>query len=387
MRRECPFSPPPEYARMRAESAVCPVDMPNGARAWAVTRYADIRALLTDPRLSSDNTLPGYPTFTSGQPTEQPIRLLINLDGDEHHAARKRVMGEYTARRVRELRPVVQRLVDHRLDRMLTGPRPADLVAELSVPLPALVMSEQLGVAPDDTARFLENSTRLVSISSSERERDDAFAVLVEMMTDLVARKEAAPTDDLVGRQIISLRENGEYDREALVSLAFLLLVAGHETSAGMLSLGTLVLLRRNDIAERVRRDPSCTRAFVEELLRFFTVGEQAMVRVATEDIRIGGTTVPRGDGVVALTNAANRDPDGFDDPDSFDIDRPNRHLAFGYGPHQCIGANLARLELQIAFDSLLARVPGLRAAVEFDELRFTDDRGVYGLEELPVSW
>lgn len=242
-------------------------------------------------------------------------------------------------------------------------------------------------MAPDDTARFLENSTRLVSISSSERERDGAFAVLVEMMTDLVARKEAAPTDDLVGRQIISLRENGEYDREALVSLAFLLLVAGHETSAGMLSLGTLVLLRRNDIAERVRRDPSCTRAFVEELLRFFTVGEQAMVRVATEDIRIGGTTVPRGDGVVALTNAANRDPDGFDDPDSFDIDRPNRHLAFGYGPHQCIGANLARLELQIAFDSLLARVPGLRAAVAFDELRFTDDRGVYGIEELPVSW
>ncbi|MEU1128185.1 cytochrome P450 [Streptomyces sp. NPDC005899] len=386
--RECPFSPPPAYARIREEEPVCRVELPNKETAWALTSYADVRAMLGDTRFSSDNRHPNYPSFSLEKPTEQPIQTMINLDAPAHNEARRKVISEYTAKRIKELRPQVQRIVDARLDSILAGPRPADLVAELAVPVPALVMCEQLGVPLSEHQFFLSNSVKLVSITASETERDEAFGSLAGYLMNLIATKEEEPGDDLLSRQIAKNRESGDYDRMSLMGLAFLLLIAGHETSANTISLGTALLLRHPEQMERVRADPSLTPAMVEEVLRYFTVSELAMVRVATEDVEIGGRVIRAGEGVLGLGNAANHDPSVFPDPDTFDIDRPARnHLAFGHGPHQCLGQSLARLEFQVVFDSLLARLPGLKLAVPFDELRFKGEEGVYGLHELPVSW
>lgn len=386
--RDCPFSPPPEYARIREEEPVCRVELPNKDTVWALTSYADVRAMLGDTRFSSDNWHPNYPGFSLEKPTEQPIQTMINLDAPAHNEARRTVISEYTAKRIKELRPQVQRIVDERLDSILAGSRPADLVAELAVPVPALVMCEQLGVPLADHQFFLSNSVRLVSITATEAERDEAFGSLAGYLMNLIATKEDEPGDDLLSRQIAKNRENDGYDRMSLMGLAFLLLIAGHETSANTIALGTALLLRHPDQMDRVRADPALTSAMVEEVLRYFTVSELAMVRVATEDVEMGGRLIRAGEGVVGLGNAANHDPSVFPDPDTFDIDRAARnHLAFGHGAHQCLGQSLARLEFQIVFDSLLSRLPGLKLAVPFDELRFKGGEGVYGLHELPVSW
>ncbi|HEY0640955.1 MAG TPA: cytochrome P450 [Pseudonocardiaceae bacterium] len=388
MARECPFSPPAQYARMVRDEPVARVRLPNGDQVWALTRYADIRAMLTDARFSSDNRLPGYPVFSLEAPSEQPLQTMINLDAPAHGEARRKVISEYTAKRIKDLRPAVQRIVDERLDRILAGPQPVDLVAELAVPVPALVMCEQLGIPLADHEFFLSNATNLVSITATEADRDAAFGALAGYLMNLIMTKENEPGDDLISRQIAKNREAGDHDTMSLMGLTFLLLVAGHETSANMIALGTALLLEHPEQRERICADPSLTPNAVEEMLRYFTVSELAMVRVATEDVEIGDRTIRAGEGVVALINAANHDPEAFPDPDTFDIDRPARnHLAFGYGAHQCLGQSLARLEFQIVFDTLLARLPGLKLAVPFEELRFKSEEGVYGLHELPVTW
>ncbi len=202
-----------------------------------------------------------------------------------------------------------------------------------------------------------------------------------------MSSKEASPTDDLLGRQITKQRETGEGDHEDLVSLAFLLLVAGHETTANMISLGTVALLENPEQLAAIVADPSRTPAAVEELLRYFSIVDAATSRTARADVEIGGVLIREGEGVVALGWSANRDPDAFADPDVLDIERGARHhVAFGYGAHQCLGQNLARMELQIVFDTLLRRIPGLRLASAVDELPFKD-ANVYGLHELPVTW
>ncbi|MFD5483716.1 cytochrome P450 [Streptomyces hawaiiensis] len=386
--RQCPFSPPEAYDRLRRQDPVARVRLPNNDEVWALTRYEDVRTMLSDPRFSSDNRHPGYPLFSLEKPTEQPIQTMINLDPPAHGEVRRKVITEYTAKRIKELRPTVQRIVDERLDAILAGPQPADLVAELAVQVPALVMCEQLGVPLGDHQFFLSQSTRLVSITTSESERDEAFGALAGYLMNLIAQKEGEPGDDLLSRQIAKSRESGDYDRMALMGLAFLLLVAGHETSASTIALGIALLLRHPEHMDRVRSDSSLTPGLVEEVLRYFTVSELAMVRVAAEDVEIGGKTIAAGEGVVGFGLAANHDPSVFEDPGAFDIDRPARnHLAFGHGPHQCLGQSLARLEFQVVFDSLLARMPGLKAAVPLEELRFKGDQGVYGLSELPVVW
>jgi len=388
MARECPFSPPAEYARMLADAPVSKVRLPNNDEVWALTRYEDIRAMLMDPRFSSDNRLPGYPVFSLEKPSEQPLQTMINLDAPAHSEARRKVISEYTAKRIKDMRPSVQRIVDARVDALLAGPQPVDLVAELAVPVPALVMCEQLGVPLAEHEFFLSTATKLVSIHVTEAERDEAFGALAGFLMNLIATKEAEPGDDLISRQIAKGQEAGDYDQMQLMGLVFLLLVAGHETSASMIALGVALLLENPEQRSRITEDPALTPNMVEELLRYFTVSELAMVRVATEDVEIGGRRIAAGEGVVALVNAANHDPEAFPEPDAFDIDRPARaHLAFGHGVHQCLGQSLARLEFQVVFDTLFKRIPGLKLAVPFDRLKFKPEDGVYGLHELPVTW
>jgi cytochrome P450 len=386
--RTCPFSPPADYARLRENAPIVKAKLPRG-EAWAVSRHEDIRQMLTDPKFSSSRQNPNFPMLVDAPPPDDDFNpSLIVMDQPEHGPARRAVLGEFTLKRINALRPRIQQIVDECIDEMLAGPKPVDLVQALSLPVPSLVICDLLGVPYTDHDFFQASSLKMVGYAVDPYERMAAIGELRTYLDELITSKEADPTDDLLGRQILKQRETGAIDHEALVGLAFLLLVAGHETTANMISLSTLALLENPDQLAVVTGDPGKTLNAVEELLRYFTIAESAALRVAVEDTEIGGTTIRAGEAVVGLTHAANRDPRVFDQPDVFDVDRGARHhLTFGFGAHQCLGQNLARLELQIVIDTLFARIPGLALATSVDELSFKSDATIYGLYELPVTW
>ncbi|MEV0236003.1 cytochrome P450 [Nonomuraea sp. NPDC050786] len=388
--RTCPYAPPEQHLRFLREQPVVKVALPRGSAAWVTARYEDIRTVLSDPRFTADRRHPSAPRLNGETgPGESPFpKTMLEMDPPEHGQARRAVVGEFTVRRMAALRPRIQQIVDEHLDAMLAGPRPVDLVRALALPVPSLVICELLGVPYDDHDFFQTHSAQLLNRTITQQERQHASLELAIYLDKLIRAKEDDPTDDLLGRQVIKQRETGAVDRGTLLSLAFLLLIAGHETTANMISLGTYMLLRHPDALAALREDPAKAPGAVEELLRHFTIAEFAMARVALEDVELGGTVIPAGEGVLMLANAGNRDPEVFADADAFDIERDARsHLAFGYGPHQCLGQNLARVELEIVFNTLFRRIPGLRLAVPAEQLEFKDDATVYGMHELPVTW
>ncbi|HEY0531614.1 MAG TPA: cytochrome P450 [Actinoplanes sp.] len=383
--RRCPYAPPEEHTRIQdTDSGISPVTLPSGQVAWALSRLEHIRAMLTDPRFSSDRRHPNFPRFTREQPAFDLMRRsIIQLDPPEHGPARKAVVGEFTVRRMAGLRPRIQEIVDEHIDAMLAGPRPADLVQALSLPVPSLVICEQLGVPYHDHDFFQARSSALLSRVLTADGRKQAVTELRDYLRDLIAEKAADPTDDLLGRQ---LAEGN--DPEDVLSLAFLLLIAGHETTANMISLGVVTLLERPEELAALRDDPARTLPAIEELLRVYTIAEFANSRVAVEDVEIGGVTIRAGDPVLALSNAANHDPSAFDEADEIKLNRGARnHVAFGFGIHQCLGQNLARTELQIVFDTLFRRIPTLRLAIPADSLPYKNDAFIYGIHKVPVTW
>ncbi|CAM02704.1 cytochrome P450 hydroxylase [Saccharopolyspora erythraea NRRL 2338] len=375
---------------MRSQEPVKRVRTIGGGTAWLVTRHEDVRRVLSDPRMSSDRTMPGFPSLVPGRRAivAENKQAMIGMDGQEHAEARRAVIGEFTVRRINRMRPRIQEIVDECVDRMLAAGGPVDLVRELSLPVPSLVICELLGVPYSDHDFFQSRSALMISRSTPPERRRDVVLELRRYLDELVAEKVREPADDLLGRQVAQQSEKGEVDREGLVSLAFLLLIAGHETTANMISLGTLALLDNPDQLARITEDPARTPAAVEELLRYFSIVDGATSRTALADIEIGGVLIREGEGVVAVGLSANRDPEAFDSPDELDLDRQARnHVAFGFGAHQCLGQNLARVELQIVFDTLFRRIPGLRLADGLDGIRFKDDALVYGAHEMSVTW
>ncbi|MFI0422126.1 cytochrome P450 [Spongiactinospora sp. 9N601] len=391
MARTCPFAPPPAYEEIREEEPVSRVRLPDGGWAWVVSRHEDVRTVLNDRRFSADRQHPDFPQLVKGEaasrrPDEE--RLLIAMDAPEHGPARRAVLGEFTVRRLAALRPRIQEIVDGQVDALLAGPRPGDLVDSLSLPVPSLVICEMLGVPYADHEFFQEHTVKVIKQSTPPEERGAAIGAIQGYMTDLVAEKEKNPPDDLLGRQIVKLRANGAYRRTALAGMGFLLLVAGHETTANMISLSTVAFLRNPEQLAMIKADPGRTLNAVEEMLRYFTIIDAATARLCVEDVEVGGQPIRAGEGVLALGLSANRDPRAFENPDQLDIERGARHhVAFGFGPHQCLGQNLARMELQIVFDTLFGRVPTLKPAMDIDELPFKDDANIYGLYRLPVTW
>ncbi|GAA1231633.1 cytochrome P450 [Pseudonocardia alaniniphila] len=389
MQRQCPFTPPPEYRKLREESPIARVLLPTGRHAWLVTKHEDVRSILIDTRFSSDRNHPDFPRLIELMPNRRVFSpSIISMDPPEHGPARRAVVGDFTVKRTRGLQPRIQEIVDDAIDAMLAGPQPADLVQALSLPVPSLVICELLGVPYADHEFFQTRSKLLIARSTSGEVRQQAVEELQRYLGDLVTSKQQEPTDDLIGRQVLKQRENGTEDHESLVSLAFLLLIAGHETTANMISLGTIALLQNPGQLAIIANDPSKTPEAVEELLRYFSIADTATARVATEDVEVDGVQIKAGEGVFALSYAANRDPQVFRDPDALDLERGARHhVAFGFGPHQCLGQNLARAELQIVFDTLLRRVPGLKLAAPVEDLSYKDDAIVYGVHALPVTW
>ncbi|HEY3684127.1 MAG TPA: cytochrome P450 [Streptosporangiaceae bacterium] len=392
--RGCPFAAPEGYERLREQAPINRVRLVGGAEAWCVSGHEEGRAVLADRRFSSDRAADGFPVVDPDPALRKRIgsaqtRTMISMDGEEHAATRRSVLGEFTMKRLNALEPRVQAIVDEFVDEMLaTDERPVDLVQALSLPVPSLVICELLGAPYGDHDFFQSRTGKAIRRSLPPEERQQAFMELRGYMDDLVTRKEAEPGDDLFSRLIANQREDGTLDHAGLVSMAFLLLGAGHETTANMISLGVIGLLNHPDQLAAITADPAKTPMAVEELLRYFSIADTVASRVATEDVRIGDVTIKAGEGVVVSGLSADWDPQVFANPEELDIERGSRHhIAFGFGPHQCLGQNLARMELRIVFDTLFRRIPTLRLAAPVDDLPFKTDGGLYGAYELPVTW
>ncbi|MFK0143382.1 cytochrome P450 [Streptomyces murinus] len=391
--RSCPFTAPEEYVQLRAQAPVARIRLPGGERAWWVSGYEEGRAILTDRRFSSDRRKDGFPVLDPDPGTRQRLRSqppsLIGMDGPEHIAARRALISEFTLKRLNTMRPRVQEIVDGFIDDMLrTEKQPVDLVQALSLPVPSLVICELLGAPYTDHGFFQSRTSMAIRRSLPSEVRQQAFDDLRNYIDDLMTRKEADPGDDVFSRQIAKQRADGTLDHESLVSMAFLLLIAGHETTANMISLGVVGLLTHPDQLDAIKDDPAKTPMAVEELLRYFSIADLVTSRVATEDVRVGEVTIREGEGVVVSGLSVDHDPKAFTEPGDLNVERGARnHIAFGFGPHQCLGQNLARMELQVVYDTLFRRIPTLRLALPVDDIPFKADAGLYGAYELPVTW
>lgn len=288
------------------------------------------------------------------------------------------------------MRPQIQEIVDGFLDRIVAAGPPSDIVHDFALPVPSLVISLLLGVPYEDHEFFQKYSLAGLDASTSIEEKSAATGTLFAYMFDLVARKEREPGDDLVSRLLTDHVAAGELSRETVAMSAVIMLQAGHETTASMIALGTLTLLQHSATLARLRDtdDPAVVAETVEELMRYLTVVHSLVERVAVEDCTVAGQDIAAGDIVLMNLPAGNWDPEFVTNPGEFDPTRNARgHLGFGYGAHQCIGANLARVEMQIALSSLVRRLPELRLAVPVEELRFQNQQEIFGIEALPVTW
>ncbi|MEW2395449.1 cytochrome P450 [Streptomyces sp. NPDC046862] len=382
----CPLDPPKEYADWRAAEGLQRATS-HGAPLWVVSRHEDIRAVLNDSRMSADDTRPGFP----GGPTAgSGPQGFPRMDDPEHARLRRMLTGDFTVRRVERMRPDIQKMADGFIDQMTAKGRSADLVRDYALPIPSLVISLLLGVPYDDHEFFQKHSGTLNDINAREEEKQAAKGALLGYLMQLVARKEREPGDDLISRLIAERITTGELSREEVAMNGMIILFAGHETTSNMIALSALALLEHPDQLARVRDsdDPAVIASAVEELLRYLTIPQDHIWRIAVEDVTVGGQLVRAGEGLSLNLSSGNRDTAFIDRPDTLDVDRNARgHVAFGHGVHQCLGQNLARVELQIALPTLLRRLPTLRLAKPLQELRFRHDMVTYGLHELPVTW
>ncbi|MGW6500863.1 cytochrome P450 [Nonomuraea angiospora] len=388
----CPFAPAPAVRGMTREDPVGKVRIWDGSTPWFITRHADQRALLNDPRLSIDEKRPGYPHMTRSRAASAPHHpaLITNTDPPEHTRLRRTVNAPFMVKRVEALRPRIQEVLDGLIDDLLAGPNPVDLVQALGLPVPTVVITEILGAPYEDHELFQTNSHTLVSHESTPEEAQEAGRVLGGYLSALFDRKTAEPGDDVLSEMAGRVKA-GEMTRVEAITMANAILIAGHETSANMISLGTLALLRNPEQLNLLREngdDPTFVANAVEELLRYLTIVHSGIRRIANEDIELHGRTIKAGDGVIFDLAGANWDAEQFPDPERLDLSRPaRRHHAFGYGAHQCLGQSLARVELQVVYGTLYRRVPTLALAVPFEQVEFAMEGVAYGLKSLPVTW
>jgi cytochrome P450 len=384
-RRQRPLDPPQELERWREEAPVRRLRYADGHLGWLVTGYAAARAVMGDGRFSIRPELhhPSTPQIGKHQAVRRPPAFFARLDPPEHTRYRKLLTGQFTVRRMKLLEPRITEITAATLDAMeRTGP-PAELVRDFALPIPALVICELLGVPYADRDSFHRYAGTLVSLEVSTEQKQQAMNGLNAYVRALVADKRARPGDDLIS----GLASGGELTDDELAGVAMLLLLAGHETTANMLALGTFTLLGNPEQLATLRRDPALVPGAVEELLRYLTVVD-FMVRTALEDVELDGHTIKAGETVTVSLPAANRDPLRFADPGVMDITRDaTGHLTFGHGIHQCLGQQLARNEMRIALPALLDRLPGLRLAVPAEEVPMRSDMLVYGVHRLPVTW
>ena len=387
--RQRPFDPPDEVAQLRQQASMHRMTYADGHLGWLVTGYSAARAVLASPHFSNRPEamhwpIPARMELAKRDQFRVPPGFFLRMDPPEHTRYRRLLTGQFTVRRMKMLEPRIEEITKACLDDMAAAGGPVDLVQAFALPIPSLVICELLGVPYEDRAQFQEDSKVLVNLESKA---DDAIAALGRVsayLYGLIQRKHKEPADDLLS----GLIEGGELNGEELTGVAFLLLVAGHETTANMLGLGTYALLTNPAQLAAMRDDPSVVDNGVEELLRYLTIIHLGPMRSAQEDVEIEGHLIKAGETVSLHLPAANRDPSRFDGAEDLDVTRPaSGHLTFGHGIHQCLGQQLARTEMRIGYPALLRRFPGLRLAVTPEEVPMRSDMSIYGVHRLPVIW
>ncbi len=396
------LEPPPEWARLRDECPVARVRMASGDETLLLTRYADVRAMLMDPRFTrqldaadaaavssnGDASAFGARDSTDGLDNTD-VEQTATIIGPGHQRWRRLVGKAFTVRRVLALRPRVQEIADELVDAMTAAGAPADLVAALGFPLPVRVICELLGVPHEDRGRFAEWSDTMLNLTRYTRDEiarsgKDFYAY----MAALARARRSDPGDDLLSALGATVGdEQGMTERE-LIGTGQGLLVAGHETTANMIGKMAAMLLSRPEGWQRLVADPALVPAAVEEILRYDANPGFGMPRYLSEEVAIAGTTLPPGTTVICSMAAANRDERAFADAAELDLARtPNPHLAFGVGPYSCVGQSLARIELRTVLETLVRRLPSLELAVPPEELRTREGLIVGGIEQVPVRW
>ncbi|KPI17107.1 cytochrome P450 [Actinobacteria bacterium OK074] len=390
---QCPFAPPPELLKLHETGkGVQRARTWDGSTPWVATSHATLRELLADPRLSANIGAPGYPYTTAAmkEHANHKVPSINNTDGAEHARWRRMLTSSFTRHRMVKLRPAIQQITDDLIDKLLAGPKPVDLNAVLSLPLPSLMICELLGVPYEDHEFFQEHAGVTNARYKTAEQSAETTRVLREYIYRLIVGKMDNPGEDVLS-DLAERVKAGDLSLEEAAPLGHILLVAGHDTSANMITLGTALLLQHPDQLELLREnadDPKFVPNAVEELLRYLTIPHLLARRAVVEDIEIDGETIRAGEGVIASLPAANWDPVAFPDPEKLDLTRAAaHHLAFSWGPHQCIGQQLARIELHVVFSTLFRRIPTLRLAADVSELKFKEDSQAYGIYELPVTW
>ncbi|MFB4288931.1 cytochrome P450 [Nonomuraea sp. ATR24] len=382
----CPFDPPKELIEAREQSPISRYPFPDGHQGWLVTGFDLVRSVLADPRFSSRKELmKHHPTIDYGDievPPAPPGEFLL-MDEPRHSRYRKPLVGRFTVRRMRLLTERVEQVTAAHLDAMEQAGPAADLVTAFAKPIPAIVICELLGVPYEDRGFFQEQIDKFLGGEVGDEELIAAYLGVQNYLAELVAAKRANPTDDL-----LSDLTDSDLTDEELKGMALILLSAGFDTTANMIALGAFALLENPDQLAALRADPTLVEGAVEELLRYLSVAKTFM-RVALEDVELGGHTIKAGSTVIVSINTANRDPERFPDPHKLDLRRQDGgHLAFSHGIHQCLGQQLARVELRVALPALLQRFPTLRLAVPAGEIPLRPEAAdIYGVKSLPVTW
>jgi cytochrome P450 RapN len=378
----------PEYGRLRDNGELARVRMPYGGEAWMATSYEDVKTVLGDPRFSRAATLGA--DVPRMMPLIQNESNLLTMDPPDHSRLRKLVAKAFTMRRIEMLRPRAQEVVDGLLDDIEAQGPPADLVEGLALPLPITMICELLGVPYEDRDKFRAWSDAALAFNAFTLEEIQAGRDgLRNYLAGLVAQRREQPTDDLLGVLVQARDEEDRLSEDELVQFGVTLLVAGHETTANQTGNFLYTLLSTPHLLRDLREDPELLNPAIEEMLRMTPLGTAAgFPRIATEDVVLSGTLVRAGEAVMTQLASANRDGGVFDHGDEIDFHRENNpHIAFGHGVHHCLGAQLARLELQVAVGSVLNRFPDLRFAVPVEEVPFKTGRLIRGLRALPVTW
>ncbi|MGW2544872.1 cytochrome P450 [Kitasatospora sp. NPDC001574] len=377
------------YQRARTSEPLCPVRMPYGDPGLLVTRYEDVRTVFTDPRFR--RSVPEGTDQPRVTPDLVPLGLM-DMDPPDHPRIRRLIAASFTAQRAELMRPSAERLAASLVDTMVrTGP-PADLVRDFAVPFPIGVICDLLGVPYRDRHRFHGWVTEVNQLVGGDngQARIESMGELLAYMGGLVQARRSEPADDLISELVAARDQDDRLSEDELVFLCMLLLIAGYETTANEIANFAYLLFTHPDQLALLKARPELLPDAVEELLRFTPLTVcAAYPRYATTDVDLGGGTVPAGRPVLTSTNAANRDPGIFDGPDLLDLTRSTarQHLAFGHGPHRCVGAALARMELQVALGALLARMPGIGLAGEPDSVKWKTGLLFRGPETLPVTW
>ncbi|WIX80483.1 cytochrome P450 [Amycolatopsis carbonis] len=381
----CPFDPPTELGPIRERHPVVRLTYPDGHEGWLVTGYAQVRGVLADQRFSSRYELAHYP-MPGLEGIEVPAAApgdLTGVDDPEHSRYRKLLTGRFTVRRMRQLTERVEQVTAEHLDAMARQGPVVDLVQAFAHPVPAVMICELLGVPYADRDSFQGHAAAVSDVDAAPEERFAAYGKLQEYVGRLVPAKRAEPTDD-----ILSELTTSDLTDEELAGLATFLLGAGLDTTANMLALGTFALLQHPEQLDALRADPELADNAVEELLRYLSITHTG-VRAALEDVELDGQLIKAGESVTLSVQAGNRDPRRFAEPDKLDLSRgAPGHLTFGHGIHQCLGQQLARVELRVALPALVRRLPTLRLALAAEDVALRPGhQNIYGVQRLPVTW